>query len=311
MSELGTVVSVNVSLEKGVIKKPVGEVVVDLRGIVGDAHSGAWHRQISLLAKEDIDKFSSEMGRSIGFGEFAENITVSGIDLGKVSVLDRFIIGEVVLEVSQIGKKCHGDGCAIFREVGSCVMPKQGLFCRVVNGGVVSAGDKIEYVARPFRVSVLTMSDRAYAGEYSDRSGPRATELVGEFFEGKRWHVNVDNEILPDDAGELLGRLEELTGDGVDVIFTLGGTGIGPRDITPDVVSGIIEKELVGVMEHIRVKYGGEKPSALLSRSVAGVAGRTQIYALPGSVKAVSEYLGEIFKTLEHAVYMLHSLDVH
>ena len=74
---------------------------------------------------------------------------------------------------------------------------------------------------------------------------------------------------------------------------------------------GVIEKELVGVMEHIRVKFGQDKPSALLSRSVAGVAGRTQIYALPGSVKAVSEYLGEIFKTLEHAVYMLHSLDVH
>ena len=190
-------------------------------------------------------------------------------------------------------------------------MPKQGLFGRVAKGGSIRAGDRIEYSARPFRVSVLTMSDRAYAGEYSDRSGPKAAEMVKEFFEGKRWHVSIDNEVLPDDADKLLEKLERLVGDGVDVIFTLGGTGIGPRDITPEVVGGVIEKELVGVMEHIRVKFGQDKPSALLSRSVAGVAGRTQIYALPGSVKAVSEYLGEIFKTLEHAVYMLHSLDVH
>lgn len=311
MSITGEVVSVNVSLEKGVIKKPVAEIVVDSCGIVADAHAGRWHRQISLLAKEDIDRFSSEMGRSIGFGEFAENITVEGIDLGRACVLDTIRIGDVELEVSQIGKKCHGDGCAIFQEIGQCVMPKQGIFGRVVKGGKVKSGDEIEFIERPFRVWVLTMSDRAFAGEYSDRSGPKAVEMIEGFFEGKRWHVRVDNEILPDDAGELKERLEKLVGDGVDVIFTLGGTGVGPRDITPEVVVGVCEKIVPGIMENIRIKFAQDKPSALLSRSVAGVAGRTQIYALPGSVKAVSEYLGEIFKTLEHAVYMIHGLDVH
>ena len=311
MSDFGKVVSVNISKEKGTIKLPVDEIVIDERGIVSDAHAGAWHRQISVLSVADVKLFSEEAGREIAHGEFAENITLDGIDLGNVSILDRFTIGDVDLEVSQIGKKCHGDGCAIYREVGSCVMPKKGLFCRTIKGGRVKADDQIEYTARPFKVMVLTMSDRAYAGEYTDRSGPKAVELINEFFKDKRWHLDVVTEILPDDPGVLLEKLERATADGVDVIFTLGGTGIGPRDITPDIVSSIIDKEMMGIMENIRVKFGAEKPSALLSRSVAGTLWTSQLYALPGSVKATTEYLGEIFKTLEHAVYMLHGLDVH
>ena len=154
MSESGSVVSVNISKEKGTITVPVDQIVIDSNGIVGDAHAGPWHRQISVLSAEDVEYFSREAGRDIAAGEFAENITTKGIDLDSVSVLDRFVIGEVELEVSQIGKKCHGDSCAIFREVGSCVMPKKGLFCRAIKGGTIRAGDKIEYIARPFRVSI-------------------------------------------------------------------------------------------------------------------------------------------------------------
>lgn len=311
MSESGKVVSVNVSLEKGTIKLPVEEIFVDDRGIVDDAHAGPWHRQVSLLAKEDIDKFSSEMGRSISFGEFAENITVEGVELGKVCVLDTIRIGEVVLEVSQIGKKCHGDGCAIFREIGKCVMPNQGIFCRVVTGGKIVAGDAVEVEARAFRVLVVTLSDRAFSGEYSDRSGPKVCGLLEEYFSDKRWHLEVDGNILPDDAKMLGKELAGAVADEVDVVFTLGGTGVGPRDITPEVVERFCDKLVPGIMENIRIKFGQDKPSALLSRSVAGVTGRTQIYALPGSVRAAEEYVGEILKTLEHTVYMIHGLDVH
>jgi len=306
-----SVVSVNISKEKGTIKKSADSIVIDSEGIVGDAHAGPWHRQISVLSSDDIEIFSKEAGRMIAPGEFAENITTAGVDLSKISILDRFVIGEVELEVTQIGKKCHGDGCAIYREVGNCVMPKKGLFCRVIKGGTVKANDKIRLIERPFNVSILTMSDRAFAGDYTDRSGPKATEMVNQFFQDKRWHLVVENEILPDDEARLKNKLQSLIADGTDIIFTLGGTGIGPRDITPDVVSEVIEKRLDGVMEYIRVKFGKDIPSALLSRSVAGVAGQTQIYALPGSVKAVTEYLGEIFRTLEHTVYMLCAFDVH
>jgi len=97
----------------------------------------------------------------------------------------------------------------------------------------------------------------------------------------------------------------------VDVVFTTGGTGIGPRDITPETVAALCERLIPGIMEHVRAKHGQQNPRARLSRSIAGVAGKTQIYTLPGSVRAVEEYLEEILKTLEHVVYMLHELDVH
>jgi molybdenum cofactor synthesis domain-containing protein len=97
----------------------------------------------------------------------------------------------------------------------------------------------------------------------------------------------------------------------MDLIITTGGTGIGPRDITPDVVRPLLTREIPGVMEHIRVKYGMENPKALLSRAVAGAAGKTLVYTLPGSVKAVHEYMTEIIKTLEHTFYMLYGIDVH
>lgn len=311
MSNKGSVVSVNISEEKGTVKVPVAEIVIDDKGIVGDAHAGSWHRQVSLLAAEDIEVFSKEADRKISPGEFAENITVSGIDLGRVAVLDRFIIGDVELEVTQIGKKCHGDGCAIFREIGQCVMPKRGLFCRVISGGTIKSGDRVEFIERPFAVRVLTLSDRAFAGVYTDRSGARAKEILEEYFAPKRWHCRIDNALLADDADELSGELGKAIESHVDVIFTLGGTGVGPRDITPETVAGVCDKTIPGIMESIRVKYGKDKPSALLSRSVAGVAGRTLIYALPGSVRAVEEYLSEILKTLEHTVFMLHGLDTH
>jgi len=295
----------------GTIKTPVDRAVFDARGIVGDAHAGAWHRQVSMLGQETIDAFIAANARETGPGEFAENITVSGIDLSEVAVLDRFRIGEVVLELTQIGKKCHGDGCAIFEEVGTCVMPKQGVFCRVITPGTVVPDQAVEYTPRTLRLRTITLSDRASAGEYTDRSGPRARQLLGEFFGPKRWHEQIDGALIPDDAEQLRAELTRAVDDGIDGVFTLGGTGVGPRDITPETVESVCEKVLPGIMDSIRLKYGASKPAALLSRSIAGVAGTTQIYALPGSVRAVEEYFAEILTTFEHVLCTLHSLDRH
>lgn len=311
MSVNGTVISVNISREKGTIKHPVPQISLDCNGIAGDAHAGLWHRQVSLLGQEDIDFFVEEVKREIRPGEFAENITTSGINLGKAAILDRFRIGNTELEVTQIGKHCHGEDCAIYREIGNCVMPKKGLFCRVINNGQIKSGDCIEHIPRPLDILIVTLSDRAFAGVYSDRSGPRAKQILEEHFAEKRWHLRIDNTILADDAERLNEKLKEAIARRVDVILTLGGTGIGPRDITPEVVRALCDKVIPGIMENIRIKYGSQKPSALLSRSVAAVAGQTQIYALPGSVRAVEEYLMEILRTLEHTIFMLHSLDIH
>lgn len=139
------VLSVNISEEKGVIKKPVQEIILNDKGVVNDAHAGDWHRQVSLLAKESIEKFEEILGRKLEFGEFAENITTEGITLFTMKPGDKLKIADVELEVTQIGKKCHGDGCAIFSQVGKCVMPKEGIFAKVLKQGTIKPGDEITY----------------------------------------------------------------------------------------------------------------------------------------------------------------------
>jgi len=310
-TQTGAVVSVNVSEEKGTVKQPVPEGVVAEHGIEGDAHAGDWHRQVSLLATESIERFSREAGREIAPGEFAENVTTRGVDFLGIGVFDRIAIGAVSLEVTQLGKVCHGDACAIFREVGQCVMPKEGIFCRVLSGGAIRPGDEVVHTARPLRIEVITLSDRASRGVYEDRSGPRVVERLEEFFGQTRWHLEVERNVLPDDAATLRAELEAARDAGVDAVITTGGTGVGPRDVTPDVVAALADKLIPGIMEHIRVKYGADKPNALLSRSIAAILGGTVVYTLPGSVKAVDEYMGEILRTLEHVLVMVHGLDTH
>jgi molybdenum cofactor synthesis domain-containing protein len=159
-------------------------------------------------------------------------------------------------------------------------------------------------------VLIVTLSDRAHAGEYSDLSGPRIKEILTGFFREQNWSGEFNLTLIPDDATLLEGILSSA-GNVYQVIFTTGGTGIGPRDITVETVRPLLSKEIPGVMEYIRVKYGSEKPNALLSRGVAGVLGEALIYTLPGSVKAVDEYMAEILKTLKHTLEMKSGIDKH
>ena len=311
MSTPITVVSVNISEKKGTIKVPVPQIELNELGVANDAHAGDWHRQVSLLADESVQRFTHAAGRKINYGEFAENITTKGLELVNTHPLDRLTIGDVELEITQIGKECHGTSCAIFKEVGNCVMPKEGIFARVLKNGTVKAGDQVNYFPRVYKVLVITLSDRASRGEYSDRSGPRIEQLLASFFENMKWAYAVERKLIPDDAATLKALLEEAKLAETDIVITTGGTGIGPRDITPDVVKSLLDKEIPGVMELIRFKYGSLKPNALLSRAVAGVMKRTLVYTLPGSVKAVEEYMTEITPTLRHSIYMLHNLDAH
>ena len=135
------VTSVNMSERTGTVKRAVPEVTMDARGIVGDAHAGDWHRQVSLLAIESIDKMR-KLGFNVGPGDFAENLTTEGIALVSLPVGTRLSVGDVILEISQIGKECHS-GCAIMRQTGKCIMPKEGIFAKVIHGGQVKAGDTI------------------------------------------------------------------------------------------------------------------------------------------------------------------------
>ena len=165
-------------------------------------------------------------------------------------------------------------------------------------------------IPEKFEILVITLSDRAHRGEYEDLSGPKIGEKIKEFFSSAGWSCNIKLTLIPDEAS-ILKDLLINAGNNCNIIFTTGGTGIGPRDITVETVIPLMTKEIPGIMEFIRIKYGTEKPNALLSRGVAGITGKSLIYTLPGSVRAVEEYVTEIVKTLKHTIYMQYGIDKH
>jgi MOSC domain-containing protein YiiM len=143
---MAKVVAINISEQKGTPKSTVaqGEFIENF-GLKGDAHAGNWHRQVSFLGQESIDKMKALGIQGLCTGKFAENVTTQGIELFSLKVGTHFTINEVLFEVTQIGKECY-QKCAIYQQVGECVMPKEGIFARVLKGGVVKAGDEITVI---------------------------------------------------------------------------------------------------------------------------------------------------------------------
>jgi len=144
---MGKIIAVCTSEKKGMRKKNVGEGILKVGfGLEGDAHGGDWHRMISLLGVESIQKMKDK-GADVGPGDFAENLTTEGLELFTLPIGTKLKIGETSIgEVTQIGKQCHTK-CEIFKQVGECVMPKEGIFIRLLEGGVVRSGDSIEVIA--------------------------------------------------------------------------------------------------------------------------------------------------------------------
>ena len=142
----GTIIAVCISEKKGTAKRPVESArCIENHGLERDAHAGAWHRQVSLLSHEKIDNFKKR-GATVAHGDFGENLVVAGIDFATLPVGTRLAAGDVLLEISQIGKECH-TRCAIYQTMGECIMPTQGVFARVLRGGTLKAGDPMTAVA--------------------------------------------------------------------------------------------------------------------------------------------------------------------
>ena len=300
------ILSVNISENRG-RKNPVEKIIFNEAGAEGDSYAGTI-RQVSLLNFSHGEIFSKITGdKTIEFGEFAENITFTTDAVLDVNIFDCFVKDEVILEVIPQGKS--------FREKvgkpGNLIMPYEGNFCRVKHGGILQAGDEMEYIPKVFKARIITLSDRASKGIYEDLSGPAITTELTGLFEKIGWRLYTENIIIPDDENILRNLLKESLENNFDYIITTGGTGIGPRDITPEVMKEFIQKEIPGIIEMIRWKYGVEKPAALVSRALAGVSGKTLMFALPGSVKAVNEYMAELKKHFEHLVYMVEAVELH
>lgn len=139
---MGKVVAVCISEKKGTQKVNIGKAeFIENFGLQNDAHAGNWHRQVSLLSNDKIEAFRAK-GIDIVYGAFGENLVVEDIDFAKLPIGTRFQCKEVILELTQIGKKCHNE-CEIFKKVGDCIMPREGVFARVLHGGVIEVGDDL------------------------------------------------------------------------------------------------------------------------------------------------------------------------
>lgn len=301
---MGRIKAICISEKKGTQKTevPEAELIVDY-GIKGDAHAGKWHRQVSLLGYEKIEEFK-EKGAKVDNGAFGENIIVEGFDLRNTPVGTRFQIGDALLELTQIGKECHSH-CAIYHAVGDCIMPREGVFTKVRKGGIIHKGDEIKMLEpeadRPFTAAWITLSDKGYAGEREDRSGP----MIDKLLKAAGYEV-VEHMLLSDDKAILQRQLIRLADQRqVNVVFTTGGTGFSLRDQTPEATIAVCDRLTPGIDEAIRAYSMKITPRAMLSRAASGIRKQTLIINLPGSPKAVEESLSYILPVLPHGIEIL------
>ncbi|NOZ78690.1 MAG: MOSC domain-containing protein [Acidobacteria bacterium] len=298
------------SKKRGTVKRAVESArIIAGHGLEGDAHAGAWHRQVSLLAEADIDGMRAE-GLDLAPGAFGENLVTEGLDLDSLGIGSRVVAGEVELEITQIGKVCH-TRCAIYERTGDCIMPRAGIFARALTSGEVRPGTPLEVGRRvpreTIQAAVLTVSDSCSAGTATDTAGPAVVAILQQKLGANIGFAGIE----PDDRARLEAMLMDLTGRGLDLVFTAGGTGMGPRDVTPEATRAVIEREAPGLAEAMRAASARVTPHALLQRGVCGILRSTLVVNLPGSRKAAVENLETILPALEHAVKLLRGGAAH
>lgn len=300
---MAKVQSLNISKDKGVKKTPVDSVyLVENFGIKDDAHGGNWHRQVSLLAVESIQKMK-DAGLDVTSGDFAENITTEGIDLLSLVVGDKVTIGGVNLIISQLGKLCHHK-CAVYYAAGDCVMPREGIFGVVRGNGHVKVGDSVTMTPKKgVSVCVITMSDKGSKGERVDETGP----VVAKMLQDRLDVCFTRMEMLPDEQDQLENTLKYMCDlQKYDLVVTNGSTGVSPRDIAPDATLNVIDRRIPGFEEAMRMESFKKTNRALISRAVVGSRGKTLIVNLPGSPKGAAENLEVIIDTLAHTIEKLN-----
>ena len=299
----GKISAISVSDRKGIQKTNVDTAkVIAGHGIEGDAHAGGWHRQISLLAQESINKIR-EKGLNVKSGDFAENITTIGVDLPTQPVGAKITLGEAEIVVSQIGKVCH-HRCAIYHQAGDCVMPREGIFGAVIKPGVIKMHDPVVVVPKEgISAAIITLSDRASQGVYEDQTGPAVEKLLQERLKC----AFVRKEILADEQKRLEMSVTEFADtQKFDLIITNGSTGVSPRDIAPEALLNVFHRRLPGFEEVMRADSFKKTVHAVISRAVCGIRAESLIISLPGSPKAALENLSSVIGAISHAIEKIH-----
>ena len=301
------VAAICLSHEKGRRKTAVPSAAfIENLGIESDAHAGNWHRQVSILAADDIDTMRVKGLPRLKPGDFAENIVLQGLDLKRLGLGSVLALGaHARVAITQLGKTCHSR-CAIYRLAGDCIMPRLGVFARVTTGGTVAAGDPVSvlrHVPRErWQTVVLTASDRCSRGEAVDTAGPAVARLLETRLGA---HVYA-REILPDEREHIAARLRHYCdGHSIDLVLVVGGTGFAPRDVTPEAVCDVVERLTPGLDEAMRHASLARTPHAMLSRLVSGIRQTTLIISLPGSERAAAENLDAVLPALDHGLRKL------
>lgn len=297
---MARITAVCISEKKGTVKKNTGSVLcIKGHGFAKDAHAGT-ERQVSLLSAESFHEFESRIGRNLEAGTFGENLLIEGLDLSQCIIGTRIRCGEALLEVTHIGKKCHTN-CEIRNITGDCIMPREGIFAKVLEGGYIRVGDKADIVLRhPFRAAVLTASDRAFFGGYEDRSGPVIADVLG-----RHGYDIAERALTSDDEDEVYNEIIRLCGLSPDILIISGGTGFSLRDRVPEATLRAADRNAPGIAEAIRTYSMQITPNAMLSRAVSVIRGRTLIIDIPGSPKAARECLEYILPILSHGIMLL------
>ena len=299
---MGKINAICISEQRGTAKKFVDSAqFVTEFGIVDDAHAGDWHRQVSFLGQAEVDEFKAR-GANVEPGAFGENILAEGFTFKNLPLGTRLRSGNVFFEITQIGKECHSH-CAIYHQVGDCIMPREGVFARVLHGGKISVGDDLELATEkiPLDAAIVTMSDRGFHGlRDEDISGDKCEEILS-----KAGYKIFARTILPDLTKFLVDKLIELADSGVGLILTTGGTGFSVRDITPEATLKVCTRLAPGIPEAMRYLSMQKTPRAMLSRAVAGIRKRSLIVNLPGSPRAVNECLNFVLPQLQHGIEIL------
>ena len=306
---MGKVIAVCTSDRKGLQKHDVNTAHFYAEwGIDGDAHAGSWHRQVSLLSADKIEAFNKR-GANVIPGAFGENLVVEGFDFRALPVGTLLRCGDVLLEMTQIGKECHSH-CEIYKKMGECIMPREGVFARVIEPGSISVGDEMSIEKReghfPWQAAVITLSDKAAAGERKDESGPAIAKRLRE----ASYEV-VEEIVIPDDERVLKQQLIRLCDQRqLDLILTTGGTGCSARDITPEATIAIADKNVPGIAEAMRAESLKLTRHAMISRAASVIRGKTLIINLPGSPRACMENMDVFMDTIPHAMGLLRN-EVH
>lgn len=298
---MGKINAICISEKRGTAKKLVETAhFVTEFGILGDAHAGDWHRQVSLLGQGEIDDFKAR-GAQIEAGSFGENVIAEGFTFKKLPIGTRLRCGDVFFEITQIGKECHSH-CAIYQQIGDCIMPREGVFARVLHGGDIKIGDNLDFAEKiPLDAAIITMSDRGFHGlRDEDISGNKCEEILS-----KAGYKIAFRTILPDIQQLLTKKLVELADLGVGLIVTTGGTGFSIRDVTPEATLEVCTRLAPGIAEAMRNLSMEKTHRAMLSRAVAGIRKRSLIVNLPGSPKAVDECLNFVLPELQHGIEIL------